>query len=460
MVVLIRLFTKKMKFLNKILTGFLLMMFYLPPALSASPTVWQIATDYVENLRPKVYSSQYCDETGENCFDPAIVDKSNTNEIQGVQTNQGIQTDESDDFGIISCADGQILKNSGGTSWACASDNEGSGGGGNIGGLYGINVETLSGDKTLVSGTDVIYQYLDPDNSNRIVNLPETASLGDRFIVKNTVAFNSTTIKIEIKEGTNTVDLLSAGKVGSYIYDGTNWVAEDGTSGSNIVTNDNQNLSLGYDADGSNRGVAVGYKVDADSFGTSVGYSSEGSMSGAALGAYSRATDYGVAIGHQADTKLKRYSKALGNYSETERVGEFWQNGTTQSMNLGGAGTVQWYGTTSDDTQTELFLQDYTTSRFVLQPNSAVNWRMLITAIDNTTHDVAMYTREGMIKRDGSNNTTLQFMTTDRTNEQDTSWDVDIRSDNANEALILKVTGDATNTVSWHARMDYSEVRF
>ncbi|GAI48439.1 unnamed protein product, partial [marine sediment metagenome] len=35
-----------------------------------------------------------------------------------------------------------------------------------VGGLYGINVETLGAGKTLVPGTDEIYQYLDPDTAH------------------------------------------------------------------------------------------------------------------------------------------------------------------------------------------------------------------------------------------------------------------------------------------------------
>jgi len=42
---------------------------------------------------------------------------------------------------------------------------------GDIGGKYGINIETLTGDKTLVPNIDPIYQYLDPDDANRVITL-------------------------------------------------------------------------------------------------------------------------------------------------------------------------------------------------------------------------------------------------------------------------------------------------
>jgi len=36
---------------------------------AGSPTVWKIGSDYVENLKDKIYSSEICDESGANCID-------------------------------------------------------------------------------------------------------------------------------------------------------------------------------------------------------------------------------------------------------------------------------------------------------------------------------------------------------------------------------------------------------
>ena len=53
-------------------------------------------------------------------------------------------------------------------------------------GLDSINVETLSGDKTLTPGTDEIYQYLDEGGTNRIITLDTaSAAAGDRFTVRH-----------------------------------------------------------------------------------------------------------------------------------------------------------------------------------------------------------------------------------------------------------------------------------
>ena len=59
-----------------------------------------------------------------------------------------------------------------------------------VGGLYGINVETLAGNKTLTPSTDEIYQYLDPGGSFRTITLDTaSATTGDRFIIRCTGDF-------------------------------------------------------------------------------------------------------------------------------------------------------------------------------------------------------------------------------------------------------------------------------
>lgn len=50
-------------------------------------------------------------------------DSDSSNEIQGVLANQGLRV-SSDDFGLVTCSNGQILK-SNGSSWSCASDSVG-----------------------------------------------------------------------------------------------------------------------------------------------------------------------------------------------------------------------------------------------------------------------------------------------------------------------------------------------
>ena len=64
---------------------------------------------------------------------------------------------------------------------------------GGAGGLYGINVETLAGNKTLTPGTDEIYQYLDEGAAIRIITLDTaSATAGDRFIIRHNGVFNDT----------------------------------------------------------------------------------------------------------------------------------------------------------------------------------------------------------------------------------------------------------------------------
>lgn len=68
-----------------------------------------------------------------------------------------------------------------------------------VGGKYGINVEILSGDKTLIPGVDPIYQYLDPNDSNRIITLAD-GTAGDRFIIKHNGNWNDVNY-LDVRQG-------------------------------------------------------------------------------------------------------------------------------------------------------------------------------------------------------------------------------------------------------------------
>jgi len=207
-----------------------------------------------------------------------------------------------------------------------------SGGGGDIGGNYGINVETLSGDKTLTPGTDKMYQYLDPNGANRVITLDTSnAEAGDRFVIRNNGAYD-TSYYLEISDGTNTLDYIYAGAIKEFIFDGTNWVsAENGTgenddkkynvaigrstrgyiSGTAVgysAYGYNYGAAVGYNALGYSCGAAVGYNALGYSCGTAVGYSAYGYTFGTAVGYSAYGNNYGVAIGRQSKGRYKGLS--------------------------------------------------------------------------------------------------------------------------------------------------------
>lgn len=328
-----------------------------------------------------------------------------------------------------------------------------------VGGLYGMNVEALTGDETRTAGTDEIYQYLNPNGASRVITLSLTGAVaGDRFVVRNTDTFSSTRY-LSIKSGTTEIDRLYAGAIGKYIFNGTKWVAlaigtgEEDTKRNNVV--------IGFQGRAYDRGVAVGSEARGNTYGAGVGYMADGEFYGVALGYSAVGNSYGIAIGRNANTSAKKYSIALGYYSKGIRTAETSINidgGTSQKNNV-----VQgrWAKTTTNNTPVEIFLGAEANQRFTIRPSSVLAFKMIITARDNVAGEVAMYTVvDGLIKRDAANNTVLVNCTVTTVHEDDAGWDVAVTADDGNEALIITVTGDAANPVQWVAVLDGVETHF
>jgi len=119
----------------------------------------------------------------------------------------------------------------------------------------GINVETLSGDKTLTPGTDEMYQWLDPNGANRTITLDtSSAKAGDKFIIRNNGAYDDS-YYLEVKQGSTTLDYIFAQSIREYIFDGTNWVSGDAGTG----VGGDKNVAIGCGAEGFDSGTAIGY---------------------------------------------------------------------------------------------------------------------------------------------------------------------------------------------------------
>ena len=171
--------------------------------------------------------------------------------------------------------------------------------GGGSSGNFGINVETLTGDKTLQVGTDEMYQYLDPNGADRDITLSTSgASAGDRFVIRNNGSYNSSYALI-VKQGGTQLDWIYAGGIKEFIFDGTNWVSASNGTGEN--DDKKYNVSLGYGTKAYEHGIAIGYGAQGYTYGTGVGEYADGHNHGAALGRYADADAYGVAMGDHAD---------------------------------------------------------------------------------------------------------------------------------------------------------------
>jgi len=353
-----------------------------------------------------------------------------------------------------------------------------------VGGLYGINVETLTGDKTLTPGTDKIYQYLDEGGADRDITLDTaSASAGDRFVIRHNGDYNDTHT-LEVKQAATSLDYIYAGGVKEFVFDGTDWISRGVGTGED--DNKKYNVAIGRGARVYNKGVAVGYGAGGWSdgvgigeaaagytrgaalgdtaygynYGAAVGYSADGYNYGVGVGYQTEGRDYGIAIGAHASSNVKRYSIALGYYSKTERDGETSTNIDGLSTQKNNVVQGRWAGTTTDATPAEIFLRARAGKRFTIRAISALAFKMTIVARDNVANEVAMYTVVGIIKRDGANNTVMSNCTVTTVFEDDATWDVAVTADDTNEALIITVTGDATNPVQWAVRMDGVETHF
>lgn len=386
-----------------------------------------------------------------------------------------------------------------------------------VGGLYGINVETLGAGKTLTPGTDEIYQYLDEGGANRIITLATVgATAGDRFVIRHNGAFNDPN-HLEVKQGANTLDKIYAGAIKGFIFDGTNWIPF--TTGTGEVDTDGKIYSvaigreanaydyavavgfgadahtdgvavgesaLGYtsgvgvgrDADGHGGGVAVGKDAVGHTSGVAIGASAVGSSEGVAIGASANGSGYsvavgqsangsgfGVAVGYRANTNSNRWSIALGYFSECERVAE-------TSININGVDEDQennvvqgrWEGELAGGAgATEIFCGGFVNARFTIRPNSVLAFRMIITARDNVTGEVAMYTvDDGLVKKAGAGTAVVLAATTTVVvvKEEDAAWDCVVAVDGGGNNLIITVTGDGTNITQWAAVMNGVETHF
>lgn len=323
-----------------------------------------------------------------------------------------------------------------------------------VGGLYGINVEVLGAGKTLTPGVDKIYQYLDPNGAVRLITIPAAgAQAGDRFVIRNTGLFSASSYLSLPK------DRVYAGKICGLVFDGTDWVAEKIGTGED--GNLPRNLAIGIYSKGYTYGTALGYSAEAYSRGVAVGFSSSSHTDGVAIGNAAKGYSYGIAIGYETDTHAKRYSIALGFFSECERVGETSTNIDGNVVQKNNVVQGRWSKTTTDATPVEMFCAGYSTSRFTIRASSALAFRMTIVARDNVAGHVAMWTvADGLIKRDDADNTVIVTCTVVEVADESTDWAVAVTADDVNESLKIEVTGDPANPTQFAAVMEAVETHF
>ena len=276
-----------------------------------------------------------------------------------------------------------------------------------------------------------------------------------------------------MKVGDTTYDKVYIGIFKSWILldDGSNWMDAITGTGSNqnyrgigigAYTQDKEcGIAIGDSANGVKDAVSIGYFSDANDYGTAIGYSSVASDKGVALGHSTSAIDRGTALGYGANTNDHTRAIALGYWARNQRrceiammIGDIPSGGADMRKNYNQIVIGSWIQITANATPILMYVDGSATERFNIRAQSALTFKIMVTARDNTSGDCAAYLFDGLIKRDGANNTTLCVCNKTALHEDDDTWDCDVAADDTNEALQITVTGDADNTVKWAARLD------
>ena len=125
---------------------------------------------------------------------------------------------------------------------------------------------------------------------------------------------------------------------------------------------------------------------------------------------------------------------------------------------LGQYGIVSFYGSTSNATPTELFL-DNSSLRFTILPDSVYSVEVMAVAKDATTGDAKEWTGSGfLIKNIAGTTTAIGATTLTNTNSDPGLAGITLvmTANNANDAIQFEATGLGGNTINWFIKMEYT----
>ena len=324
-----------------------------------------------------------------------------------------------------------------------------------IEGLSGLNLEVLTGDKTLIVGINKKYQFLDSNNGYRNITLDkDSAVAGSQWTIRNTEDWDSTKY-LTIKNGITIIDRIYSGTIKKYIFDGTDWrLRAEGSGESGFWAS---NITFGAYARSIEGALTIGKSANAVKNAIALGNSAASDQYGISIGSQAISANSALAIGVQARAE-KDFSIAIGRGSEIYRAGEITNAiGSSAYYDITTCGFLI---STADNTPIEMRAGGQVSQRYNIKENSCVTFTILVSARDNTSGDCAAYKFEGLIKRDGANNTTMSVVNKTVIHEDDASWDCNVTADDTNESLKIEVTGDASNTVRWVARLDGVETNY
>ena len=194
-----------------------------------------------------------------------------------------------------------------------------------------------------------------------------------------------------------------------------------------------------------------------NSFVVGSGNTASGNLSFAA-GSGNAASAYGSLVIASVNSTASALSSCV--------IGGYWANSpNVRQVSFGGSvdatsqtSVMSVSNNTTDATQTELFCDGSgATSRMVIPTGKVWVFSILIGG-NETGGDVAGYKVEGVISNVGGAVALVGAITKTVLAETDAAWDVDVVADDANNALVVNVTGAAATNIKWGASVFLSEM--
>ena len=168
--------------------------------------------------------------------------------------------------------------------------------------------------------------------------------------------------------------------------------------------------------------------------------------------------------GGRGNTCSASYSAIAGGFrANADKFGQYaFGGGNKGGFGLGEAQFSKFIvaNTTSNDTQTELFL-DGSTATQRMTVNSGETWVFVITLVARDGTDSCLFEIEGGIHRNGATTALIQSTHENfhKRTSGATSWDFTVEADDTNDALVAKVTGETGKTIKWVATVDVTCVK-
>ena len=173
-------------------------------------------------------------------------------------------------------------------------------------------------------------------------------------------------------------------------------------------------------------------------------------------------------VGGQFNRCDSVHSIAMGQYAKTKRLGEMaigGADGTTFTVGESQSGMAIWSGRTTNNSATELYLNNSGSGRFTLDTDSAVTFEIQLTAVDesNPSGINAGATFFGTIVNDSGTTALGGQGSVTKTANPSTAFatggaDADVTADNTNNSLKITVTGITGKNMRWVCSMRYTEV--